>query len=71
MLSVCKQHTLRLSDYEVPRLCTALCLPNMKKDDFLQYWAHFSQDVSSLKKYVPNLFNNSMTNERISSDSTD
>lgn len=50
MLSVCKQHSIRLSDAEEYRLCTALCLPNRSKEDFFKYWTDFSQDVPFLKK---------------------
>ncbi|KAF7667968.1 hypothetical protein LDENG_00038400 [Lucifuga dentata] len=49
MLSVRKQYGIKLNDAEIARLCTALCLPKLNKDDFLLYWTHFSQDVSSLK----------------------
>ena len=49
-LCVCKQHSIGLYDAELHRLCTALCLPKLNKDDFLQYWADFCQDVSILKK---------------------
>lgn len=50
MLCVCKQHGIRLNDAEHHRLCTALSLPKLNKDDFLQYWADFSRAVSILKK---------------------
>uniref|UniRef100_A0AAQ5Y0G2 RING-type E3 ubiquitin transferase n=1 Tax=Amphiprion ocellaris TaxID=80972 RepID=A0AAQ5Y0G2_AMPOC len=58
MLHVCRQHQIRLEHSELNRLCTALCLPKLERDDFLQYWTDFSQCVSSLKRLVPNLFNN-------------
>lgn len=50
MLSVCKQHSIKLDGAEQYRLCTALCLPKLKKEDFIKYWADFSQDVHFLKK---------------------
>ncbi|XP_071329691.1 E3 ubiquitin-protein ligase rnf213-alpha [Trachinotus anak] len=49
MLYLCKQLGIRLNDTEHYRLCTALCLPKLDKDDFLQYWADFLKDVSILK----------------------
>lgn len=52
MLYVCKQHTIKLDNAELHRLCTLLCLPKLKKDDFLEYWADFSKDVAVLKQYV-------------------
>lgn len=50
VLSVCKQHSIKLDDAERYRLCTALCLPKLMKEDFIKYWADFSQDVYFLKK---------------------
>uniref|UniRef100_A0A3Q1GY65 Uncharacterized protein n=1 Tax=Acanthochromis polyacanthus TaxID=80966 RepID=A0A3Q1GY65_9TELE len=58
MLHVCRQHQIRLENFELKRLCTALCLPKLEKDNFLQYWTDFSQCASSLKRLAPNLFNN-------------
>ncbi|XP_044037270.1 E3 ubiquitin-protein ligase rnf213-alpha [Siniperca chuatsi] len=55
MLCVQRQHAFRLTEIELYRLCTALCLPKLNKDDFLQYWADFSQDVSILKNLPENL----------------
>ncbi|XP_042360235.1 E3 ubiquitin-protein ligase rnf213-alpha [Plectropomus leopardus] len=49
MLCVCNQHDIKLNDGELSRLCTRLCLPNLNKENFLQYWADFSQDVAILK----------------------
>ncbi|XP_041633633.1 E3 ubiquitin-protein ligase rnf213-alpha isoform X2 [Cheilinus undulatus] len=60
MLCVCKKYVIVLNDAEQNRLCTALCLPNMNKADFLQYWAEFSQDVPILKsvaEYLVSLIN--------------
>ena len=50
MLHVWKQYQIRLTPAELSRLCTALCLPKLEKDRFLQYWAEFSQNVSVLKR---------------------
>ncbi|KAK6312343.1 hypothetical protein J4Q44_G00180070 [Coregonus suidteri] len=49
MLYVWKQFSLKLDHGESTRLCTALCLPKLPKDSFLQYWTDFSQAVSGLK----------------------
>lgn len=49
MLSVCKQYGIKLKEGEKAELCTALCLPKLKKDDFMKYWADFLQDVPFLK----------------------
>lgn len=50
MLCVWKQHRLKLDNGELHQLCTVLCLPKQDKDNFLQYWTEFSQDVAILKK---------------------
>lgn len=52
MLSVCQFYSIRLKDAECFRLCAALCLPQMTKEDFTNYWADFSQEVPFLKGYV-------------------
>eukprot|EP00063_Salmo_salar_P075006 XP_014049841.1 PREDICTED: E3 ubiquitin-protein ligase RNF213-like [Salmo salar] len=49
MLYVWKQYGLKLDHGESTRLCTALCLPKLPKDSFLQYWTDFAQAVSGLK----------------------
>lgn len=49
MLSVCKQYSIRLKAGEEAELCSALCLPKLKKEEFLDYWADFFQDVPFLK----------------------
>lgn len=56
MLSVCQFYKLHLKDPECYHLCAALCLPQMKKEDFLNYWADFSQEVPFLRVYVSNSF---------------
>uniref|UniRef100_A0A3Q3IHL9 Uncharacterized protein n=1 Tax=Monopterus albus TaxID=43700 RepID=A0A3Q3IHL9_MONAL len=50
MLCVRKQHQLNLDKAELHRLCSALCLPKLDRDGFLQYWADFSQHVSVFKE---------------------
>lgn len=50
MLYVCTQYGIKLTEFELHRLSNALCLPKLTKEDFLQYWADFSLDVSVLKK---------------------
>lgn len=52
MLSVCQSYKLNLKDPECYHLCAALRLPQMKKEDFLKYWADFSQEVPFLRLYV-------------------
>ncbi|XP_060883381.1 E3 ubiquitin-protein ligase rnf213-alpha isoform X2 [Labrus mixtus] len=54
-LGVCKQYGIRLNDSHRYWLCTALCLPKLNKEDFLQYWSDFSQDVPILKNLTENL----------------
>jgi len=50
MLYVWRQHKLRLENGELNQLCNALCLPKRNKEEFLGYWAEFSQDVAILNK---------------------
>ncbi len=50
MLCVWRRHQFKLDNGELHQLCAALRLPKRDKDDFLQYWAEFSQDVAILKK---------------------
>lgn len=52
MLFVYKQFAIKLSNAELCRLCTLLCLPKKDKEDFLHYWTQFSQDISILPKLV-------------------
>lgn len=52
MLYVWKKFGLKLDHGESTRLCSALCLPKLPKDSFLQYWTDFAQAVSGLKKWV-------------------
>uniref|UniRef100_A0A3Q2E155 RING-type E3 ubiquitin transferase n=1 Tax=Cyprinodon variegatus TaxID=28743 RepID=A0A3Q2E155_CYPVA len=50
MLHVWRSYGVKLENPELHRLCNALCLPKLEKDDFLQYWSDFSQDVSAIKR---------------------
>lgn len=50
MLYVWRRYTFKLDNSERHRLCTALCLPKLDRDDFLKYWTKFSQDVTPLKR---------------------
>ena len=50
MLHVLKQYQIRLDNAELHKLCTALCLPKLEKDKFLEYWTDFSQSVSVLNR---------------------
>lgn len=52
MHSVCQSYQLKLKDSECCQLCVALCLPQMTKEDFLNYWDNFSQEVPFLRRYV-------------------
>lgn len=56
MLSVCQSYKLSLKDLERYQLCAALCLPQVKKEVFLNYWADFLQEVPFLRAYVFNYF---------------
>lgn len=49
MLSVCKEYNIRLSASEPFNLCTQLCLPNLKKEEFTKYWTDFFLDVAFLR----------------------
>ncbi|XP_038133385.1 E3 ubiquitin-protein ligase rnf213-alpha isoform X1 [Cyprinodon tularosa] len=49
MLHVWRSYGVKLENSELHRLCYALCLPKLEKEDFLQYWSDFSQDVSAIK----------------------
>lgn len=50
MLSVCKEYDIKLSDSDNFNLCTQLCLPNLKKEEFTKYWTDFLPDVVFLRK---------------------
>lgn len=50
MLSVWSKLKLKLDYGEFHRLCSALCLPKLEKEEFLKYWADLSQSVATLKK---------------------
>ncbi|XP_076843194.1 E3 ubiquitin-protein ligase rnf213-alpha isoform X2 [Brachyhypopomus gauderio] len=49
MVYVWKQYQLKLDLGELSRLCTALCLPNLPKDEFLAFWTDVKESLSCLK----------------------
>ncbi|XP_026181025.1 E3 ubiquitin-protein ligase rnf213-alpha-like isoform X2 [Mastacembelus armatus] len=49
MLYVWRQYQFKVDNAELHQLCIALCLPKQGRDEFLQYWTDFSQDVAILK----------------------
>ncbi|KAK5599708.1 hypothetical protein CRENBAI_016743 [Crenichthys baileyi] len=50
MLYVWRHFQIKLDqNADLNRLCSALCLPKLEKDKFIQYWTNFSRDVSVLK----------------------
>ncbi|MED6260783.1 hypothetical protein ATANTOWER_028724, partial [Ataeniobius toweri] len=50
MLYVWRHFQIKLDqNADLNRLCSALCLPKLEKDKFIQYWTDFSRDVSVLK----------------------
>ncbi|KAM8845445.1 E3 ubiquitin-protein ligase rnf213-alpha-like isoform 2-T2 [Spinachia spinachia] len=57
VLSVWFKLKLKLDNGELSRLCSALCLPRLGKEEFLKYWADFSQSVAILKN-LPELLVN-------------
>ncbi|KAM9393995.1 E3 ubiquitin-protein ligase rnf213-alpha-like isoform 2-T2 [Pholidichthys leucotaenia] len=59
VLHVWRWYRIRFDNHELHQLCTALCLPKLDKDNFLQYWTEFSQDVSilSLSEKLVHLIN--------------
>lgn len=52
MLCVCKEYYIRLSDSESVQLCTQLCLPKLRKEEFTKFWTDFFPDVGFLRRYV-------------------
>ncbi|XP_077939881.1 E3 ubiquitin-protein ligase rnf213-alpha isoform X1 [Gasterosteus aculeatus] len=60
MLSVWSKLKLKLDNGEFHRLCSALCLPKLEKEEFLKYWADLSQSVATLKN-LPDLLVNLIT----------
>ncbi|KAK5884967.1 hypothetical protein CesoFtcFv8_018727 [Champsocephalus esox] len=55
MLCVWREHKLRLDNGELNQLCNMLCLPKRDKEEFLGYWAEFSQDVAILNKNLTDM----------------
>lgn len=52
MLYLWKQYELQLDLGELNRLCSALCLPNLPKDEFLPFWTNIQESFSCLKEWV-------------------
>lgn len=50
MLYVWKQYHLDLDNGTLSRLCTALCLPKLPKDEFLSFWTDIMESFSAIKK---------------------
>ncbi|XP_026134867.1 E3 ubiquitin-protein ligase rnf213-alpha-like isoform X3 [Carassius auratus] len=49
MLYVWKHYHLELDNGHLHRLCTALCLPKLPKDQFLPFWTDITQSFSEMK----------------------
>ncbi|XP_051570261.1 E3 ubiquitin-protein ligase rnf213-alpha isoform X1 [Myxocyprinus asiaticus] len=49
MLYVWKQYRLELDNGTLSRLCTALCLPKLPKDEFLPFWTDVTESFSAIK----------------------
>ncbi|XP_048046866.1 E3 ubiquitin-protein ligase rnf213-alpha isoform X2 [Megalobrama amblycephala] len=49
MLYVWKQYRLELDNANLSRLCTALCLPKLPKDEFLSFWTDITESFSEIK----------------------
>ncbi|XP_061703162.1 E3 ubiquitin-protein ligase rnf213-alpha isoform X2 [Syngnathoides biaculeatus] len=46
VLQLCGQYRITLDPVQNRHLCTELCLPNLDRDSFLQYWQDFARDVA-------------------------
>ncbi|XP_077086723.1 E3 ubiquitin-protein ligase rnf213-alpha [Siphateles boraxobius] len=49
MLYVWRQYRLELDNGVLSRLCTALCLPKLPKDEFLSFWTDLTESFSEIK----------------------
>ncbi|XP_047657054.1 E3 ubiquitin-protein ligase rnf213-alpha isoform X2 [Tachysurus fulvidraco] len=49
MLYLWKQYNLQLEWGELSRLCSALCLPNLPKEEFIPFWTNIQESFSCLK----------------------
>ncbi|XP_043106269.1 E3 ubiquitin-protein ligase rnf213-alpha-like isoform X2 [Puntigrus tetrazona] len=49
MVYVWKQYHLDLDNGTLSRLCTALCLPKLPKDEFLSFWTDIIKSFSTIK----------------------
>lgn len=50
MLYVWKNFKLPLNNGELSRLCGALCLPDLPKDQFQPFWEDLQQSTSCIKE---------------------
>ncbi|XP_036409284.1 E3 ubiquitin-protein ligase rnf213-alpha isoform X2 [Megalops cyprinoides] len=48
-LYVWRRYSFKLDNGELSRLCTALCLPKLPKEEFIPYWTDFVQSFSCVK----------------------
>lgn len=51
MLYVWKQYDLKLDYGTLSRLCTAVCLPNLPKDEFLSLWTDITESFSVINSF--------------------
>ncbi|KAJ8251475.1 hypothetical protein GJAV_G00221740, partial [Gymnothorax javanicus] len=49
VLYIWKKYNMKLDHGELSRLCMALCLPKLSKDEFMMYWKDFSASFSQMK----------------------
>ncbi|KAJ8245185.1 hypothetical protein GJAV_G00274170 [Gymnothorax javanicus] len=49
VLYICKTYNIKLDSAELSRLCVALSLPDLPKDEFVAYWLDFSGTFSCIK----------------------
>ncbi|XDV14216.1 hypothetical protein PO909_002393 [Leuciscus waleckii] len=49
MLYVWRQYGLELDNGVLSRLCTALCLPKLPKEEFLSFWTDLTESFSEIK----------------------
>ncbi|XP_067280905.1 E3 ubiquitin-protein ligase rnf213-alpha isoform X2 [Pseudorasbora parva] len=49
MLYVWKQYRLELDNATLVRLCSALCLPKLPKDEFLAFWTDLTESFTEIK----------------------
>ncbi|XP_043084874.1 E3 ubiquitin-protein ligase rnf213-alpha-like isoform X2 [Puntigrus tetrazona] len=52
VLYVWRQYSLQLDREVFPRLCTALCLPDLPKDEFLSFWSDVTESFSVINTWI-------------------